>query len=295
MTHELVLSDRLVFYCGAGSCSWDQLCAVMDLEKLTAFQLPESAAGSLWLKLKRLKPMVGPRQDHENGGKMPLLDCLLYTRNQLATDPRDRIFALLGLAQAPGVVPDYTIPLNALKRDNLRHVIQHERTLDALAVCVNESSSQFELCERQHECYLDTPNEHTKELREQIVMEFSSPMTLANYDPMLTDHVESPFNALEVLLSWVPSWLPYWSLSAPRGRDILHSESEGLYYCATGNNEPEVRFEGDILAVRGIFITKIVSITRGDAGDQKDALLNQQWTIYCAYEDKQKSASSRQS
>ncbi|KAK4446497.1 heterokaryon incompatibility protein-domain-containing protein [Podospora aff. communis PSN243] len=69
-----------------------------------------------------------------------LLDLLELTRSSQATDPRDRIIALLGLCSGIDITPDYTIPAETLFHTTTIQLIRTTQTLDALSQVFHTSS-----------------------------------------------------------------------------------------------------------------------------------------------------------
>lgn len=261
----MVLSDGLLFHYGEVSCSWAQLRHVINIRKLTSTQLGQlgdTPAGLVWANANILESLVTLYGHHRAADKLSLYDCLLATRIQNATDAHDCIYGFLGLTSASDLVPDYTMPLNELYRNAFRHVIEHEQSPDILSLStVPESASRFKLGEIQHGWYQYIGHNNMQALRqENIIMEFLSPLTLARHDPSLDDCINP--DTMGVVLSWVPSWLPYWPLTYVLGtKEGLITQRERSWYNATRNSEPQVRFEGDMLVVRGFKLGEIISTT----------------------------------
>ena len=92
---ELTVASRINLYCGALQIPWreiDASCACCyggDLANVRG--RPASETARRFATLKAIRKNVLTRQP------IRLLDALYYTRSSLSTDPRDKIFALLGL------------------------------------------------------------------------------------------------------------------------------------------------------------------------------------------------------
>lgn len=297
ITQEVVLSDQLVFHCGANACSWEQLSGVVSI-KLTREQISEPSARILFKYSHSFESLITLYSFHKGGKKTSLFDGLLHTRGRQATHDHDRIYGLLGLVQAPDLIPDYEIPLNTLYRNVLRHIIENERSLDILSLCmVGETTSHFELRERQHKWYMYVPHEKIQELRQRdILIDKNSRWTGAIYDPILMDEIPSAkYKRDDVVLSWIPSWVPYWPFIRHEVKlDTLVSNLENIFYCATGGSKPQVRFGGDVLVVRGIKISRVASTFGHLTQEHTQSSKFRFWTRYCSYEHEIRSSDRKQ-
>src|SRR5204863_9740922 len=93
---------------------------------------------------------------HSTGeySKLSLLNLLRDTRNFEATDPRDKIFALYGIAEGlyeqdgnrntlSLFQPDYTKPVEHVYREFTRILITHTKCLDILSLCGNHATNRI--------------------------------------------------------------------------------------------------------------------------------------------------------
>ncbi|KAK3936733.1 hypothetical protein QBC46DRAFT_394344 [Diplogelasinospora grovesii] len=152
---EMVLASRATVYCGRDLAPWD------DMEKV-AFAI--DAFENL---LRTIEP---PTNDHRvvgvyhwfyNAalarsqrramglmGAPTLLEALCTQRPANATDPRDKVYSLLGVVKdnivglgqlpaGPDVVIDYSRATAKVYKDVVRHIIKKTGSLDVLCACQN--------------------------------------------------------------------------------------------------------------------------------------------------------------
>jgi hypothetical protein len=82
----------------------------------------------------------------EQNMAIPLLDLIARNRQLLSTDPRDKIFALIGLSLErgkPGILgrPDYTLPHHSLARHLVLDTISNSKTLDVLSLVYTKTEA----------------------------------------------------------------------------------------------------------------------------------------------------------
>ncbi|KKY15970.1 putative heterokaryon incompatibility protein [Diplodia seriata] len=85
----------------------------------------------------RLSPLFMTRDDFQIEGGLDLMRLLLYSLNTQATDPRDKVIALLGLASQQcrnALVPDYSKSTTQIYTETARHIIQSTGDLNILAI-----------------------------------------------------------------------------------------------------------------------------------------------------------------
>lgn len=134
---------------GDTSLTWDELEAIVELVEgpiprqwhidptMSAWELPFSRINRIRLRHHRrkssqpLQPTFDVEQDAAmfeepttmfEDDEMDLLDLLLMSRDLQATDPLDKIYALLGLGQNE-IVPDYSSPPEAVFNEFAQHVV----------------------------------------------------------------------------------------------------------------------------------------------------------------------------
>lgn len=138
---EVAMSREIVFQCGHVLASWDGVYSTVE-HTSTHF-----VRGSFPLILKVL--MMSPKSKNvTNRLKVPeqqmeLLDLLERFRYCEATDPRDKIYALLGLAsdvQPDEITIDYTMPVQQLYIDIVKFFLSKHQTLDILGAIIQQKS-----------------------------------------------------------------------------------------------------------------------------------------------------------
>jgi hypothetical protein len=150
VVQEVVAASELVFLCGgwelpgnivfdlvAASVIWPQLCPFGD----TLTRSQRSEAGGLWL-LFRL--MIA--RDTYLAGRTELLGRLYLTYGCKATDPRDQVFALLGLAQdaaQPLLRPNYCEDWRATYLRYSEYFFGKESGLRALYLSSADTASTY--------------------------------------------------------------------------------------------------------------------------------------------------------
>lgn len=129
---EVVKGQRISVHCGDESVDWDVL------EELTkSLPLPYQYVGlsafqskDLGLLLSKIENTLMPLVWLRMQGELDLSLLLAMTCNSTATDPRDMIYALLGIATpSHGITVDYGKSLSELFTDTTRSMIQKTNSL----------------------------------------------------------------------------------------------------------------------------------------------------------------------
>ncbi|KAM0368525.1 hypothetical protein ACHAPZ_011454 [Fusarium culmorum] len=136
---ELSLAPNLVLMCKGAELDWDSLSALLkDQPYLDAFHMGDSHSFYLpvWSDLfVRIKLIEDQRRLFSISGQVSskLMDVLTRFREMESTDPRDRIYSLLGLATDDhGIHADYTQSVPDLYRKTTISLINLSRNLDIL-------------------------------------------------------------------------------------------------------------------------------------------------------------------
>nr|CEG02308.1 unnamed protein product [Fusarium pseudograminearum CS3220]CEG02964.1 unnamed protein product [Fusarium pseudograminearum CS3487] len=136
---ELSLAPKLVLICKGAELDWDSLSALLkDQPYLDAFHMGDSHAFYLpvWSDLfVRIKLIEDQRRLFSSPGQVSskLMDVLTRFREMESTDPRDRIYSLLGLATDDhGIHADYTKSVPDLYRTTTISLINLSGNLDIL-------------------------------------------------------------------------------------------------------------------------------------------------------------------
>lgn len=94
--------------------SWSDFCAALKFGN--EFGIPQWVQGDGLLALGTLSII---RHQIHSGRAIPLLQLLTASSGRSATDPRDKIYALLGISRGFGsdIQPDYTVNVEELYMD----------------------------------------------------------------------------------------------------------------------------------------------------------------------------------
>ena len=132
--YTLALSATVV--CGKDMMSWEELSSFIQLmaaergrwfHLFKANQLEGVSANFL---RERLKYLLGIKQVFQaRDSRVMLMENLMYSRWFQATDPRDKIYAVLGLSTKVDITPDYTKNVQEVFRDTANLILFQERAL----------------------------------------------------------------------------------------------------------------------------------------------------------------------
>ena len=121
--------------------SWDTLRDIAN-----SIQLNEFSSNSAARYLENCHYANFMKLDNLRGRKkMPLITCLQCTRDHKATDPRDKLYALLGLASDVSkdeLIPDYSLPVQDVYLSLTKFMVGRKNNLDILACSGTSISAQ---------------------------------------------------------------------------------------------------------------------------------------------------------
>ncbi len=147
VVQELVCARKATMKCGNHSMEWEIFLDVA--ERLRTTRLYDMAhEWSVRDALLVLSNIRRERQRREQRIRSPLEPLLYSYRFCLASDPRDKVFALVGIAHgkiAAASTPDYSRDVLEVYRDLATHVIIAEKTPDFLLHCAHIAGSQAPL------------------------------------------------------------------------------------------------------------------------------------------------------
>jgi Heterokaryon incompatibility protein (HET) len=129
---EVSVSKNPVVICGTWEKSWlDFLQAIGYGVMLT---IPVFDSGR---RVQRIMEIGAMREKFQQGKLLSLLSLLLISRGFLATDPRDKIYALLGLASDArkdflDVKPDYAMPVNQVYKQVSAEMLRLSARIDSI-------------------------------------------------------------------------------------------------------------------------------------------------------------------
>ncbi|KAF7541672.1 hypothetical protein G7054_g509 [Neopestalotiopsis clavispora] len=137
IVQEILLSQDVWVICGSGICAWQTLqdywMIYFDISKTFArsyiSKIPNSAAID---PMNALHSIMGSRLMHKEGQVVRLDDLVHFYFDRKCRDPRDRIYALLGLLppealQSSPIPVDYNVSLEALFLLVRKHFHLHKR------------------------------------------------------------------------------------------------------------------------------------------------------------------------
>ena len=133
---EVALARHAVVHCGPHVIDWDLLAAASSYQM---GQLPSDAENA---HDAVAAIMEFHRNDHGRGNN--IVDALFMSYRFNCTDPRDKVFAMLGLAQALVLQPSYTTRVEDVYLTTTRFLILENGTLDILC-CVSHPKTSATL------------------------------------------------------------------------------------------------------------------------------------------------------
>jgi hypothetical protein len=133
IVQEVAVSPRSVVLCGDAEASWEQLTGALKLLMKLQIHLRYQVAG-----IGHLNFIDISRQEFVNPADDQLLRALVRHQECQATDPRDKVYALCGLANAfarnPSLIPDYNRTPEQVYTDLAVCILSQRRSLDLLSV-----------------------------------------------------------------------------------------------------------------------------------------------------------------
>ncbi|KAK4184766.1 heterokaryon incompatibility protein-domain-containing protein [Podospora australis] len=148
---EILLASKAVVVCGKYTLDWDRLCYAVDYGLTLGIWNPVvlgiivDPIMTPYLSLRAMRRQKQLRQNMASSfptesvpndtataetAANTLLDLLIQSRFRQATDPRDKVYGLLGLlspeaTNALGMVPDYTLSTEAVYTHTARQLLLH--------------------------------------------------------------------------------------------------------------------------------------------------------------------------
>jgi hypothetical protein len=130
---EVAVATNLMVFYGSSQIAWEHVARAIVGWKQTLMLLPTSHLSHLY---------AAQLLDIRNRWKVKknpilLLEAIMMSHKSMATDPRDKIFALLGLTvDGPRLVPvpNYKLSLGEVIRDMTRAMVVAERSLDLIFI-----------------------------------------------------------------------------------------------------------------------------------------------------------------
>lgn len=236
VVQEVWLSTDAILQCGGTTLKWKTVQKAMDYSEAwddMGYHVQNTPRTKSWSTLKRRYGLAIHIAKQRLLGSSHLSDLLWNTWDREATDPRDKVFAVLGLLQqgADGAHPpptaDYSKPVDQVYREAAAYIINSKRSLDILLAASGLEGEESSL-----------------------------PSWVPNWRRTGNDHRPTLFingSRMQPLL--------YFSGST----DAVFLNGHG--YCASGGSKMEARFSDDLRTahVRGFLFDNIA-----DAGPPHD-------------------------
>ncbi|XXH05480.1 hypothetical protein Hte_011910 [Hypoxylon texense] len=126
---EVAMAKEAVIHCGSESLPWEGLCSILELE---------NGINAAWANNQIIMDIVAgiafERKAVRQGTPPCLLQVLLRHRASLASDPRDKIYALLGLCNDDLVEANYKLQASDLHRLLTQAHLRRYCNLDIITV-----------------------------------------------------------------------------------------------------------------------------------------------------------------
>ncbi|UPL02766.1 hypothetical protein LCI18_013700 [Fusarium solani-melongenae] len=143
IVQELSMAPRVVLTCEGAELNWDALSTLFkDEPYFDAFHTTDHHGGYIYFSSIFLNVKLVEDQRQLSSSALPtreessLMDVLGRFRDMQSTDPRDKIYGLLGLVtQDHGIVVDYSKPLRDLYKEATLSIINLSKNLDI--ICQN--------------------------------------------------------------------------------------------------------------------------------------------------------------
>lgn len=231
VVQEVWLSTDAILQCGGTTLKWKTVQKAMDYSEAwddMGYHVQNTPRIKSWSTLKRRYGLAIHIAKQRLLGSSHLSDLLWNTWDREATDPRDKVFAVLGLLQpgADGVHPpptaDYSKPVDQVYREAAAYIINSKASLDILLAASGLDGEESNL-----------------------------PSWVPNWRRTGNDHRAALFingSRMQPLL--------YFSGST----DAVFLNGHG--YCASGGSKAEARFSHDLrtVHVRGFLFDTIADI-----------------------------------
>jgi hypothetical protein len=237
VVQEVAVAQDVLVQCGKSTVSWDILRKAYtgppSISSLCSSN-SEQTITKVFQKLDIIREIIS------GGRRIELLDLMAGYRYCQATDPRDKIFALMGLISPSfgnsdeRLAPDYAVPCKDVYMRTVRFLITVTGNLDVLSYC---------------EAPYDTTN-------------ISNLMSDSMFNTRL-----SPLSEPDAFPSWVPDWSRTASVSPLHLRNSVSVQTDrqisvadnSPIYKTSGNTRPSLRqsTDEDALILRGILFDKV--------------------------------------
>ena len=136
IVQEMVLSRRTIMVCGEMTAAWEAMDALLEsLPSRYLHKIVGGEATTLSLGIRNFDMTFTLSTRHNEKDRMPLQELMLWCRRFYATDPRDKLYALLGIATDSSdrvLDPDYESSPPTIFTNMSRHLMIRDDYLDLL-------------------------------------------------------------------------------------------------------------------------------------------------------------------
>ncbi|KAK1827213.1 HET-domain-containing protein [Podospora conica] len=141
VVQEIWISTSAILQCGRTTLKWKTLQKAMDYSEAwddMGYRVQNTLRSKSWGALKRRYGLAIHIAKQRLLGWARLSDLLWNTWDREATDPRDKVFALVGLLgreqddTLPPPTADYTKPMDQVYRETAKYIVNSKNSLDIL-------------------------------------------------------------------------------------------------------------------------------------------------------------------
>jgi hypothetical protein len=165
--------------------------------------------------------LLSLRERYKNHGDMDLTSLLYFTAHVQSTDPKDMIYALLGLAREvdrKSILPDYSKRCSRVCCEVVKHLIQHDESLKVLSRTISKHDTKlpswvpdFSIPAGRGGLWLwDEHAEYAASGNTKPLVRFSDDIRTLFIRGLIVDmvmHVYGPFNTENEVLESLPSMI----------------------------------------------------------------------------------------
>jgi Heterokaryon incompatibility protein (HET) len=147
IVQEIILAQDAILVCGSKEIDWKVFCRAINrlisakLEDAVVLGLVEDDPFRWYKSIISMHSLISTES---TGDK--LLDLLIHVREREATNPRDKVFSVLGLmeskAEEMGIVPDYESSTEDVFKNATICILKNSSNLDILGLAPTNSSAQ---------------------------------------------------------------------------------------------------------------------------------------------------------
>jgi len=150
---EILSAKELKILCGTSTIDFNILAAAVKIYSRSLVTSTLASSGNtlgrkaIHTRLEQLLDLDGMRKSYQTK-KLDIFSLLAKYGDQRTTDPRDKVFALLGLAtddSSGTLLPDYAKSWEEVYIETARHIIKRNRTLTILSMAGAFSERSTEL------------------------------------------------------------------------------------------------------------------------------------------------------